>query len=229
MRISLRRWLECRAPGHADSAVDGLGANGPPTQPALGRCDFLPGARQPDRVPAIAGAPVWGRVLHREPYITRMRDEGEGREKWNDAMTHPDPTSGARGGFHRTQPCRARARRLAIINLSHARDHRSRTRTAACSSRLQRGSTTTRIVRRELEQSEAFSAHRQLRQRRMLVHAFEHWGHDCPPLHRCGGMFAFALWDSREERVWLRGREPASAIKAALLQGGNHERLVSRP
>jgi asparagine synthase (glutamine-hydrolysing) len=35
----------------------------------------------------------------------------------------------------------------------------------------------------------------------VIVHAFETWGIDC--LHRLRGMFAFALWDAREQVMWL--------------------------
>jgi asparagine synthase (glutamine-hydrolysing) len=35
----------------------------------------------------------------------------------------------------------------------------------------------------------------------VVVHAFEEWGIDC--LHRLRGMFALAIWDERERRLWL--------------------------
>ena len=35
----------------------------------------------------------------------------------------------------------------------------------------------------------------------MIVHAFEQWGIDC--LHRFRGMFALAIWDEREQQLWL--------------------------
>lgn len=35
----------------------------------------------------------------------------------------------------------------------------------------------------------------------VIIHAFEEWGIDC--IHKFRGMFAFALWDSREKNLWL--------------------------
>lgn len=35
----------------------------------------------------------------------------------------------------------------------------------------------------------------------VILHAFEQWGIDC--LHKFRGMFAIALWDSREQELWL--------------------------
>ena len=74
-----------------------------------------------------------------------------------------------------------------------------------------------------------------------LVHAFEEWGEAC--LARLNGMFAFALWDRREERLFLArdraGQKPlyywdrngrllfASEIKA-LLESDEVERRPNR-
>jgi asparagine synthase (glutamine-hydrolysing) len=35
----------------------------------------------------------------------------------------------------------------------------------------------------------------------VIIHAYEQWGQDC--VHRFNGMFAFALWDSRQRRLFM--------------------------
>jgi asparagine synthase (glutamine-hydrolysing) len=35
----------------------------------------------------------------------------------------------------------------------------------------------------------------------VIIHAYEHWGPDC--VHRFNGMFAFAIWDSRQRRLFM--------------------------
>ncbi|MGH9811433.1 MAG: asparagine synthetase B family protein, partial [Terriglobia bacterium] len=73
----------------------------------------------------------------------------------------------------------------------------------------------------------------------VILHAYEEWGVDC--LHRLRGMFAFALSDGRQRRLWLvrdrlgikplyysvrRGRLTfASEIKALLLDPDQPRRL----
>lgn len=74
----------------------------------------------------------------------------------------------------------------------------------------------------------------------VILHAFEEWGIEC--LHKFRGMFAIALWDSREQELWLirdrMGVKPlyysfhngrvnfASEIKA-LLKDPQQERAVN--
>jgi asparagine synthase (glutamine-hydrolysing) len=56
-------------------------------------------------------------------------------------------------------------------------------------------------IRRELE---ALGGHRWRTDHsdtEVIIHAYEQWGIDC--LHRFRGMFAIALWDSREQVLWL--------------------------
>ena len=52
-------------------------------------------------------------------------------------------------------------------------------------------------VRRELEP--AGHVYRTRSDTETIVHAYEEWGDDC--VHKFRGMFAFALWDSRRERL----------------------------
>ena len=55
-------------------------------------------------------------------------------------------------------------------------------------------------LRPELEAARAPFPHRSC-DTEVVVHAFEEWGIDC--VHRFRGMFALAIWDERERRLWL--------------------------
>ena len=56
-----------------------------------------------------------------------------------------------------------------------------------------------REIRRELE---ALGYHfSSASDTEVIIHAYHHWGTDC--IHRFNGMFAFALYDSRNQKVWL--------------------------
>jgi len=56
-----------------------------------------------------------------------------------------------------------------------------------------------REVRREL-QSKGHGFHSQT-DSEVLLHAYAEWGEDC--LRRLNGMFAFALWDGKDQSLWL--------------------------
>ena len=73
----------------------------------------------------------------------------------------------------------------------------------------------------------------------MIVHSFEEWGIDC--IHRFRGMFALAIWDARNEELWLvrdrvgikplyfsvhHGRIVFGSEIKALLQDPDQERTV---
>jgi len=94
-------------------------------------------------------------------------------------------------------------------------------------------------IRRELEQLGGHSWKTDHSDTEVILHAFEQWGIDS--IHRFRGMFAIALWDAREQELWLIrdriGIKPlyyslhhgritfASEIKA-LLQDPQQERAI---
>jgi asparagine synthase (glutamine-hydrolysing) len=158
----------------------------------------------------IAGALSWSAFEIEEPYITRMRD----------AMTHRGPDGGgtwvsadARVGLG--------ARRLAIIDLSHAADQPVANEDGSLQLVYNGEIYNHAEVRAELEQIGGHVFRTDHSDTEMLVHAFEQWGIDC--LHRMRGMFAFALWDSRAGELWLA--RDRIGIKP-LYYTVHHERLV---
>src|SRR5579863_3834893 len=56
-------------------------------------------------------------------------------------------------------------------------------------------------IRRELEQLGGHSWKTDHSDTEVILHAFEQWGIDS--IHRFRGMFAIALWDAREQELWL--------------------------
>ncbi|KTD24330.1 asparagine synthase [Legionella lansingensis] len=56
-------------------------------------------------------------------------------------------------------------------------------------------------IRKELEELGGHTWKTNHSDTEVILHAFEHWGIDC--LHRFRGMFAIAIWDSRNQELWL--------------------------
>ena len=158
----------------------------------------------------IAGALSWGTFEVVEPYVTRMRD----------SMVHRGPDG---GGTWTSSDARVGlgARRLAIIDLSHAADQPVENEDGSIKLVYNGEIYNHAVVRAELERLGGHRFRTDHSDTEMLVHAFEEWGIDC--LHRMRGMFAFALWDSRNRELWLvRDRVGIKPLYYAV----HHERLV---
>src|SRR6185437_17030108 len=56
-------------------------------------------------------------------------------------------------------------------------------------------------IRRELEATGSHTFRTDHSDTEVIVHAFEEWGIDC--VQRFRGMFAIAIWDEREQELWL--------------------------
>ena len=158
----------------------------------------------------IAGALSWGAFEIEEPYVTRLRD----------SMTHRGPDDGGTwvSGDGRVG---LGARRLAIIDLSHAADQPVSNEDGSLQLVYNGEIYNHAAVRAELEQIGGHVFHTDHSDTEVLVHAFEQWGIDC--LKRLRGMFAFALWDARDEELWLaRDRVGIKPLYYTV----HHERLV---
>jgi asparagine synthase (glutamine-hydrolysing) len=158
----------------------------------------------------IAGALSWGTFEVTEPYVTTMRD----------AMTHRGPDGGGTWVSADTRVGLG-ARRLAIIDLSHAADQPVANEDGAVQLVYNGEIYNHADVRRELEQVGGHTFRTDHSDTEMLVHAYEQWGTSC--LQRMRGMFAFALWDAnRRELLLARDRVGIKPLYYSV----HHERLV---
>lgn len=125
-----------------------------------------------------------------EPYINRMRD----------VMAHRGP-DGAGTWVSADHRIGLGHRRLSIIDLSNSASQPMSNHDGSIWLSFNGEIYNHAEIRRELE-SEGFHNWRtDHSDTEVIIHAFEHWGIDC--LSRFRGMFAFALWDSRREELWL--------------------------
>lgn len=140
----------------------------------------------------IVGALVFnaGSFSVSEDYITRMRD----------TMVHRGPdgsgtwvrTDGRVGLGHR---------RLSIIDLSSAAAQPMMNEDGALQVVFNGEIYNHAEIRAELERLGGHRWRTDHSDTEVILHAFEQWGIDC--LQRFRGIFAFALWDEREQALWL--------------------------
>ena len=125
-----------------------------------------------------------------EPALIAMRD----------SMAHRGPDS---AGLWMAEDRRVgfAHRRLSIIDLSELADQPMTTSDGALTVVFNGEIYNHAELRREL----IARGHRDWRtdhsDTEVILHAFREWGIDC--LHKFRGMFAFALWDGREQALWL--------------------------
>ena len=140
----------------------------------------------------IAGALVFdGSDFEVTPdYLTRMRD----------AMAHRGP-DGAGLWIDETNRVGLAHRRLSIIDLSDTASQPMRSPDGRLWIIFNGEIYNHADLRRELERAgdrEWLTDHSDTE---VILHAFAEWGIDCLPKLR--GMFAFAIWDEREQSLWL--------------------------
>jgi asparagine synthase (glutamine-hydrolysing) len=125
-----------------------------------------------------------------EPYIRRMRD----------TMTHRGPDG---GGIWMSPDGRVGLghRRLSIIDLSTVANQPMSNEDGRLQVVFNGEIYNHAEVRKELEALGGHQWKTSHSDTEVILHAFEQWGIDC--LHRFRGMFAIALWDTRERCLWL--------------------------
>jgi len=116
--------------------------------------------------------------------------------RMTDAIRHRGPDG---EGFHVAGPVGLGHRRLSIIDLSTAASQPLSNEDGSVHVIYNGEIYNFQDIRSELEsRGHRFKSRTDSE---VIVHAYEEWGTDC--LARFNGMFAFALWDQRLERLWL--------------------------
>src|SRR5262245_42051691 len=116
--------------------------------------------------------------------------------RMTDAIAHRGPDG---EGFYVSGPVGLGHRRLSIIDLSTAANQPLSNEDGSVQVIYNGEIYNFHEIRAELE-----ARGHQFRSRtdsEVIVHGYEEWGPDC--LSRFNGMFAFALWDARVQRLWL--------------------------
>ena len=145
-----------------------------------------------------------------EPYVTTMRD----------AMTHRGP-DGAGTWISADRRVGLGARRLAIIDLSHAADQPVSNEDGTIQLVYNGEIYNHAEIRLDLERLGGHRFRTDHSDTETLVHAYEQWGVEC--LQRMRGMFAFALWDGhRRELLLARDRVGIKPLYYSV----HHERIV---
>jgi asparagine synthase (glutamine-hydrolysing) len=140
----------------------------------------------------IVGSLIFAHSTSRitEPYLIRMRD----------TMVHRGPNG---GGVWVSQDGRVGLahRRLSIIDLSDDAAQPMGNADGAVQISFNGEIYNHADIRRELECTGKYTWKTDHSDTEVIVHAYEEWGIDC--VQRLRGMFAIAIWDEREQALWL--------------------------
>lgn len=117
-------------------------------------------------------------------------------KRMTDTLAHRGPDG---EGYHVSGPVGLGHRRLAIIDLSPMGRQPMPNEDDTIWLTFNGEIYNFRDLRRELET--LGHRFRSATDSEVILHAYEQWGTEC--LHRFNGMFAFALWDSRVQHLWL--------------------------
>ncbi len=140
----------------------------------------------------IAGAISLGQSDFRvsEEYLTRMRD----------TLAHRGP-DGAGNWISADGRVGLGHRRLSIIDLSNAAAQPMTNEDGSLWVSFNGEIYNHAEIRRELLACGGHQFRTDHSDTEVILHAYEQWGTDC--LHRFRGMFAFALWDGKQQELWL--------------------------